>query len=1038
MKTNGFRSLSVFVLVILYQILPSAQAQTPGFFLDDGQPLEAVIPEHQETEKTSSAATVTISVDGSQLLNKVPKYVYGNNAVSWDNGMPKNATAMTDLKNLNPHVLRWPGGSLSDVYFWNVPYNDRPADIPSTISPWYGTSTQSWQMSTDEYYTLLSNTNSVGMITVNYGYARYGTSANPVAKAAHMAAEWVRYDNGRSKFWEIGNEDFGSWEAGYEIDQSLNKDGQPRYISGQLYGQHCKVFLDSMRYAASQIGVDIKIGVVAFDAESSYDPIQTNWNEQMMAEVGDLADFISVHSYYTPYDQNSTVAAILGSHTVATQIKNQIVADMTEKGKTMLPLAMTEWNIFAVGSMQAVSYINGMHAALVLGEYIKNGYGFSSRWDLVNGWDNGNDHAIFSTGGEPGVDAYNPRPAFFYMYYFQKYFGDQMLASTVSGNSNVISYSSVFSSGQTGIVLINKSRTNETVQIETSNLETGIYYYYHTLTGGTDNGDFSRKVLINGIETDEQGGGPDEYATIKARSCETEGGITVDLPALGVVYVMIDKKPPLSYVKSMIETDPQMISVKLSEAVTFPANPAGFTVTANGSATLTISHIEADATDPRIIHIFLNQPVSALDVLTVSYTGSEVLSLESVPLLPFTDENVMNLLPGAPVTVTVVVKNSATLEALEGCSVELEGESGITDSNGEANFVLPQGDMILNISRIYFEPVVDKALFIKKDSVLTILMDSADFKVNVKVLDAERGTAVTGVTITTAGGVYTTDNNGEYTFTRKSGDFSIRLDKVNYVSLTESFSIDSDVNLNFDLQRSAANVKFRTKTSGNLLYGVSITIGEETQETNTVGICTFYSVPVHSNVAYSAEKKNYGILSGTLDLGADTTVNLDLERVAADITFLVSSSTGLSSGNVLLGTYESTFNESGTALLESVPVEQEYSYTITAEDHLDLTGSLYLRKDTTISVLLTPAAVPVNNTGSEPVLYPNPFSDYIFVGAGDPVHRITLSDLSGRVLKVYSPDGENPLYAGDCPAGLYLLTIDMEDGNMVFRKMIRQ
>ena len=28
-------------------------------------------------------------------------------------------------------------------------------------------------------------------------YARYSTAANPVATAAHLAADWVRYDNGR-------------------------------------------------------------------------------------------------------------------------------------------------------------------------------------------------------------------------------------------------------------------------------------------------------------------------------------------------------------------------------------------------------------------------------------------------------------------------------------------------------------------------------------------------------------------------------------------------------------------------------------------------------------------------------------------------------------------------------------------------------------------------------------------------------------------------------------------------------------------------
>ena len=69
---------------------------------------------------------------------------------------------------------------------------------------------------------------------------RYGTGNNPVQAAAHMAAEWVRCTITAYKIWEIGNESADSWEAGYRIDVTKNKDGQPEYISGELYGQHFK------------------------------------------------------------------------------------------------------------------------------------------------------------------------------------------------------------------------------------------------------------------------------------------------------------------------------------------------------------------------------------------------------------------------------------------------------------------------------------------------------------------------------------------------------------------------------------------------------------------------------------------------------------------------------------------------------------------------------------------------------------------------------------------------------------------------------
>src|SRR5882672_8370841 len=37
----------------------------------------------------------------------------------------------------------------------------------------------------------------LGIITVNYGYARYGKGPSPVQTAAHLAAQWVRYDQGK-------------------------------------------------------------------------------------------------------------------------------------------------------------------------------------------------------------------------------------------------------------------------------------------------------------------------------------------------------------------------------------------------------------------------------------------------------------------------------------------------------------------------------------------------------------------------------------------------------------------------------------------------------------------------------------------------------------------------------------------------------------------------------------------------------------------------------------------------------------------------
>ncbi len=92
---------------------------------------------------------------------------------------------MQYLKDLSPHIIRAPAGSVSDVYFWNgTDANPAPSDAPANLldasgnssaaNYWYGGNTASWTFSLSNYYALLAQTNSTGIITVNYGYARYG------------------------------------------------------------------------------------------------------------------------------------------------------------------------------------------------------------------------------------------------------------------------------------------------------------------------------------------------------------------------------------------------------------------------------------------------------------------------------------------------------------------------------------------------------------------------------------------------------------------------------------------------------------------------------------------------------------------------------------------------------------------------------------------------------------------------------------------------------------------------------------------------
>lgn len=532
-----------------------ALAPTIGFFIDDWEVKNFAIPSATTGGSVPVTSSITVTVDRSAVITKIPRSFAGNNSNIWMTQMVTEAPLLDHLTTLHPHLIRFPGGSISDIFFWNTQPNTAPTDAPAQLVKadgstanagyWFGKNSESWTLSVDNYYNMLQQTNNKGMITVNYGYARYGTGTNPVASAAHLAADWVRYDNGRTRYWEIGNENFGDWEAGYRINTANNKDGQPEYLSGLLYGQHFKVFADSMRKAAQEIGKTIYIGAVMSESAplSWWTTTAKNWNNGLFSGAGNSPDFYIVHNYYTNYQTNANAAEILNTPVPVTQtMMDYVKQSIATAGLTQKPVVLNEWNIFSTGSKQQVSHVNGLHAVMVLGESLKNKFGMTARWNLANAWDNGNDHGMFSQGDEPdAIPKWTPRPAFYHMYFFQKYLGDRLVAS-YSTSADIVSYASSFTSGETGITLVNKSTESKSVELIFKNFRKGSKFYWYALTGGTDNGEFSRKTFVNGSGPAGAAGGPPNYKTISPYAASATGTVRVSVPARAVVCLVVEKR----------------------------------------------------------------------------------------------------------------------------------------------------------------------------------------------------------------------------------------------------------------------------------------------------------------------------------------------------------------------------------------------------------------------------------------------------------------------------------------------------------------
>jgi alpha-N-arabinofuranosidase len=152
--------------------IQGGSAAQPVFYVDDVQFVAAPAP-----------ALVHLNVDASQTVRTVDSRLFGVNDATWDSYIGSaTATTISLMKQAGITTLRWPGVSTSDGYHW---YNDAANN--------------------NTFNQLATNLGANVFITVNYGS---GTS--------NEAAAWVKSVNVTNhygfKYWEIGNECYGTWK----------------------------------------------------------------------------------------------------------------------------------------------------------------------------------------------------------------------------------------------------------------------------------------------------------------------------------------------------------------------------------------------------------------------------------------------------------------------------------------------------------------------------------------------------------------------------------------------------------------------------------------------------------------------------------------------------------------------------------------------------------------------------------------------------------------------------------------------------------
>jgi hypothetical protein len=403
---------------------------------------------------TAAPATVHLNVNAANVIRTADTRWFGLNTAVWDSGFDTVATS-NSLRDIGCTTMRYPGGSLADLYHWMTDSN-----IGAIFA---------WPNSFGNFMHIATNIGAQAFITVNYGS---GTS--------NEAAAWVAAANVTNhchfEYWEIGNENYGSWEAD---SNSLPHDPY-------TYATRAAGYIKMMK----AIDPTIKIGVSAATGEDSYSNNMTHaatnlvtgaihygWTPVMLATfraLGVYPDFLDYHHYpeSSGLESDALLLQVAGNYcpsalsdwaSEAQNLRMQLTDYLGSPGSNV-ELCVSENNAGSAGR-QSTSIVNALYLADSLGQLMKTEFNAMLWWDLVDGP---------QTSGDMDPTLYGWRPLgdlgiHFGTTNYPAYYGKKLLQNFVGGGDSVVSASSDYSllsdyaarrtNGALTLLVINKDLT---------------------------------------------------------------------------------------------------------------------------------------------------------------------------------------------------------------------------------------------------------------------------------------------------------------------------------------------------------------------------------------------------------------------------------------------------------------------------------------------------------------------------------------------------------------------------------------------------
>jgi len=274
---------------------------------------------------------------------------------------------------------------------------------------------------------------------------------------------------------------------------------------------------------------------------------------------------------------------------------------------------------------------------------------------------------------------------------------------------------------------------------------------------------------------------------------------------------------------------------------------------------------------------------------------------DSYPILDSVDRKVqlvsLDVYYTPTYSVDVLVEDSAGT-AISGATVEIDGQTLTTNSNGKAVLTLAEDTYDYKISKAGYDTLSDM-VNVNSDTTVDSVLNRSEYDINVTVLD-ESQEALSNATVTFQGQEYKTSSDGNLTLVGTHGEtYDISVDKDTFVSSTQSITIDAaPTTLSYTLDYKLGDIEGNvTDSDGNALSNASVTLDTgETTQTDSTGFYRFDNLRV-GGYSLSVYADGYNSTSQYVNVQNDTLTTNDV-TLKSDSTDDGTSNDGSTDGDV--------------------------------------------------------------------------------------------------------------------------------------------